>query len=384
MNEKVAISKRLQELQGEIGLIHVDGIENYSQSIKSKLEDVEKLILEHTKVKHSLETENRLIEQSAKSILNLSACPTCKQEIGTYHSEHIKIDANNKILSINSKLKDLGTKLGSLEFERNALKIQFEEQLKREQENKLKMQKRDFLIRETNEKSTRAKQIDVEISEISSGITLREEKLKSGEIKLNELPVVDLAIDRQMLDDKVSILHKYDMDKLGAEKEIQNLNSRIGETQTSKSVMEEVEERVKNMKRYHDWLEDMFTPLMANMEKHVFSQVHREFNSFFTEWFNILIEDEGFSVRLDEEFSPLVVQNGHSIDIVDLSGGEKTCVALAYRLALNKVINNMISDVKTKDLLILDEPTDGFSNEQLDKVRLVLDELNFKQVIIVS
>ena len=35
-------------------------------------------------------------------------------------------------------------------------------------------------------------------------------------------------------------------------------------------------------------------------------------------------------------------------------------------------------------VLILDEPTDGFSSEQLDKVRDVLDKLNLRQTIIVS
>mgnify|MGYP001570677881 FL=1 len=33
---------------------------------------------------------------------------------------------------------------------------------------------------------------------------------------------------------------------------------------------------------------------------------------------------------------------------------------------------------------MLDEPTDGFSSEQLDKVRDVLEQLNAKQVVIVS
>jgi exonuclease SbcC len=51
---------------------------------------------------------------------------------------------------------------------------------------------------------------------------------------------------------------------------------------------------------------------------------------------------------------------------------------------LNKVINDVISTIKTKDLLILDEPTDGFSAEQLDKIRDVLEQLHLKQVIIVS
>ena len=52
-------------------------------------------------------------------------------------------------------------------------------------------------------------------------------------------------------------------------------------------------------------------------------------------------------------------------------------------IALNKVINDIIG-AKTKDLLILDEPTDGFSSEQLDSMRDVLNELGLAQVIIVS
>jgi len=68
----------------------------------------------------------------------------------------------------------------------------------------------------------------------------------------------------------------------------------------------------------------------------------------------------------------------------NLSGGEKTAVALAYRLALNKVINDYVTTISTKDLLILDEPTEGFSYDQLDKMKDVLDQINVKQIIIVS
>jgi len=53
-------------------------------------------------------------------------------------------------------------------------------------------------------------------------------------------------------------------------------------------------------------------------------------------------------------------------------------------LALNQVINSFLSKIKTKDLVILDEPTDGFSEQQLDKMRGILEELNVSQLIIVS
>jgi exonuclease SbcC len=44
----------------------------------------------------------------------------------------------------------------------------------------------------------------------------------------------------------------------------------------------------------------------------------------------------------------------------------------------------MLSKIKTKDIVILDEPTDGFASEQIDKMRDLFMELNSKQLIIVS
>ncbi len=97
-----------------------------------------------------------------------------------------------------------------------------------------------------------------------------------------------------------------------------------------------------------------------------------------------MLVSENFAVRLDDEFTPVVEQHDYEIDYAYLSGGERTAIALAYRLALNQVINSLISKIKTKDLVILDEPTDGFSEQQLDKMRDVLQQLNVNQLIIVS
>ena len=44
----------------------------------------------------------------------------------------------------------------------------------------------------------------------------------------------------------------------------------------------------------------------------------------------------------------------------------------------------MLSRIKTRDIVILDEPTEGFSESQLDKMRDVLSQLKVKQLIIVS
>jgi exonuclease SbcC len=140
---------------------------------------------------------------------------------------------------------------------------------------------------------------------------------------------------------------------------------------------------LSHLSNIQEWIEKMFVNLMHTMERQIMARVHAQFGELFSTWFSLLIEDGSISVKIDDSFMPQATQNGYDVDVEHLSGGEKTSIALAYRLALNKVINN-INRIKTKDILILDEPTDGFSSEQLDKVRNVLEQLNTKQTIIVS
>jgi exonuclease SbcC len=109
----------------------------------------------------------------------------------------------------------------------------------------------------------------------------------------------------------------------------------------------------------------------------------QEFNQFFQQWFELLVEDPTKSARIDEDFSIIVEQDGYEQNVNYLSGGEKTSVALAYRLALNMIVRKVATSMES-NLLILDEPTDGFSKEQLLKVQDILTELECPQVIIVS
>jgi exonuclease SbcC len=51
---------------------------------------------------------------------------------------------------------------------------------------------------------------------------------------------------------------------------------------------------------------------------------------------------------------------------------------------MNDVLNAYMDDIKTDDVLVLDEPTDGFSGEQLDRLRDILRSLQASQILIVS
>ena len=186
------------------------------------------------------------------------------------------------------------------------------------------------------------------------------------------------------------------MEKLRAEE--RTLLERVTEASTRKASLDEElarlndqltrklgqRKRLQEIRRLRDWVEKGFVPTMHLVELQVMHRLREEFADHFQRFLSILLEGEDISVRLGEDFSPIIVQNGYEMPSEDLSGGEKTSLALAYRLAVTSVVNGAVSAIRTKDLVILDEPTDGFSSEQLDKLRMVLDELAVRQVVIVS
>ncbi|MDG6966210.1 MAG: SMC family ATPase [Nitrososphaerota archaeon] len=130
------------------------------------------------------------------------------------------------------------------------------------------------------------------------------------------------------------------------------------------------------------WLAEYYIPTVESIEKHVMVSINQEFALSFQKWFGMLVEDGEKEAAVDDEFTPTVSQEGYDQDLESLSGGERTSVALAYRLALSQMVRRFAEGATTP--LILDEPTDGFSKEQLGRVREILDEMANPQVIIVS
>ena len=105
-------------------------------------------------------------------------------------------------------------------------------------------------------------------------------------------------------------------------------------------------------------------PTVEMIEKQVLMNINLEFDSQFQKWFGMLVDDPGKQAKIDEDFTPIIQQDGIDQEVSYLSGGEKTSVALAYRLALNSIVRKVSTGMHS-NVLILDEPTDGFSKEQL-------------------
>jgi exonuclease SbcC len=200
-------------------------------------------------------------------------------------------------------------------------------------------------------------------------------------------PLQKVSEDIERFDNEIKI-RRNELNEVG--KEMSSKQTAIEKSEQNKTQFKEElkqkqtwRENLKSLSEHKVWLDQYVAPTVENIEKHVMTSINQRFNEQFQRWFRILIDDPDMQVRIDEEFTPIIEHEGYEQDFPALSGGERTSLALAYRLALNTIVQE-VSISGGSNLLILDEPTDGFSKEQVFKIRDILEELRFPQVILVS
>ena len=363
LDELGDIAKKIGEKEKEIGEADL----NYRNSIR-KIKELE------VKIEHCSDT--------IKKIESLETCPLCEQKVDERHKHEVHLRENKKYQELVEDIRNHNEEESNLEKIKLQLKKELDS-LVREQNHfnvlKIRLENLNEKASLIEEKSGLKEKIKKEIGLINSKkseLNLKinkysetEEKYKLARKELDELLPQERFLELEK--------KKYEVQKDSFERFITSLEKEISEKQKAK-------EKLAYISQLSIWIDEFFVSLMSTLEKHVMVNIHSQFNELFKNWFDILLEDEAINIRVDEEFTPIIEQDGYETYIENLSGGEKTSVALSYRLALNKVINDVVAGIKTKDIIMLDEPTDGFSSEQLDKVRDVLDQLNMKQVIIVS
>ncbi len=130
------------------------------------------------------------------------------------------------------------------------------------------------------------------------------------------------------------------------------------------------------------WIGEPLRFHLLAMEKDLLAHAQTSFDRAFSRYFAALIDDPALIARTDAAFTPEVTIDGEVTPAEALSGGERTSLALAFRLALASTVRSL-GEVRLETLL-LDEPTDGFSSEQVVRMGELLDELALPQVIVVS
>ena len=403
----------------------------FANEITEKLEKIKGQQVQKQTLKESFQKE---IERFT-SLGN--ACPTCKQDITDLHHHSLvdkkqkEVDALGKELEIitnsffesNKKSKEINEKLESYEheIEENSKILPGIEEfgsksdrldqidLKRKEIEEQDNSKygdnplehltaiKDDLVRfegvteqmaqiakskQKIEKKSQSYQKEIEL--VESQNIQRVEELEQIKNDLDSIEVgEEIRIKERDIDTTRKEILKVSSVIAATSENLKNQKQKIEQNQSKLEESKKWETKYKRFDQFGQWLEKFFIPTISQIEKQVLLSILQNFNETYTRWYSILVEDPTKESRIDENFTPIINQDGYDQEIGYLSGGEKTSIALAYRLTLNSLIRKETESMKS-NLLILDEPTDGFSKNQLGKIRELLDELKSEQIVLVS
>ncbi len=370
-SEISANKRKISELSDEKGRI-ISKLEE----LKKKSQECESRISELRFMKIKLEAVN----EKKSRIIEIASQKSSIEKDFEMLEKHMENLGNSAFLLrkydavFEQKKKDLQD-LISLEKENEMTITNNQKEIDRQTEQKSKITEKEIQIRDLE---SRKSAIDKDIFLLEKHI----ESLKSASFELAKYDLIfktkESELEQARRSEKIS-----EISLSNVKKEIEMINREIAELEGEIAEKEKIKESLAYLMSLQDWLTSTFLEVISFTEQHVMLKLRDEFSKLFNEWFNILVP-EIFTVRLDDSFTPIIEQQDYELDYNFLSGGERTAIALAYRLALNQTINSLLSKIKTKDIVILDEPTDGFSEQQLDKMRDVLSQLKVKQLILVS
>ncbi|MBT4446213.1 SMC family ATPase [archaeon] len=427
-----SLTSQIQQIQSQISL---------QDSTKLEKEQVDQNIKNILQQKASIQTHINQLTQKESSFSELTHCPTCEQDVPHEHHQLIKGQLDSKksnfqlqfqsiskeeqaaeekqlelnqtlqkitrlskehvvllqeqatLQALKSQFDQLRDRLKQKVIENNSIMSNFQEFLSLEFPLQNDLQKRITSLQKCKEQLLLSTQLQKQQLQIEQEQLQIQEKIQFQQIQqtnlsdqINQIPnndqkVLDLEntleLKANSLETEKISLSKIEQNIIHQKENREKLSSEIIILNSVKSSLQIYQERSR-------WINSQFIPLTQHIEKEIMFKIYQYCNELFSDWFELLTEGSELSASLDSAFTPVITQQGHQINFTYLSGGERTAASLAYRLALTKAVNGVLQQMKTKELLILDEPTDGFSAEQLQRLRDCLESIGLKQIIIVS
>ena len=372
------LSQQQKQLQQQMKSVEYDP--EKKAAAKQLLHDTEQKLQAQMR---SLAGAEMIIAQSKQMLAQLAdidICPTCKQQVSEDHIKNIHQQEQARVQEQEQNVLGIENSLQMFEQERK----NYADENERLQQLESAHQVSQFQHKTMGEQQQQILQLQQDAEHVRSNlIQLREKMAACLPASLDQLRQT-IQVQRSSVERLQQQERGLAIEHMSISTQLQNVLSILERLEEQRKHRSQIEQKFTKLSQYQESLENVFIPLVELAEKKIMLKVHADFNAAFRKWFEILMDSDVIDVMIDASFSPSIQQNGYETSYEHLSGGEKTACALAYRLALNHVINELMSTIKTRDLVILDEPTDGFSDDQLGRLRIVLEEMNARQIIIVS
>lgn len=284
-------------------------------------------------------------------LLKEGKCALCGQAI--HEKERFEKEfqeAKLKVGSLSNEIDDLFLKVND---KKKLLKIKRESQ-------KVKS-KKDSLNNLISEKRKRETDLNSRINELFVNINKNQEEIINILSEYENTNLLKfksfgegikskLKAEKKALSEMNSGKESSGKELSAQNKTLEYLQEELVELNSNIKLKKEMQGNLTYYTQLKNWVGEGFPVLIRDIEKKILSSSAHHFNSYFKEWFHELVDDKNIEVDIKaDDFQPVIYVNGYESPFNDLSGGEKSALSLAYRLALNKIINERYKDVKTKD-----------------------------------
>lgn len=391
LEEKKEKALKLREEKQEFDRVmgRLESLEDSINSARKELEQV-KEVLEEEEVepvnRGELESKRARVEarinvlsndseQVVRDLKELSErvkgekhCPLCKQAISEELFRQIKEGYESDMSAINKRVAELKKKRHELEeLIKEARKK--EARKKRREANKVWLEKTRKKIEEYLEEE---KGLEEKKKELEGQVKHYEEFRK----RIDELR----EAEKKHYSEKQSLSQRVSMISLNMESARDRITKKKEELKKLKKEQERASRLRELIKKLHEMRESI-----RNIREVVRNKFLEDFRFQFQKKFEEIRKSEGtYSVDIKKDYEPVAFADDQETSIESLSGGEKTSVALAYRLALSEIASQA-SSIERMQVLLLDEPTTGFDAQDVKALPEVLRSIrSIPQIIIVT
>lgn len=324
---------------------------------KTKLNEVqvEKLIKDYEELSKNLKQEIKFYSSEIER-LNSNKL-TLKKDIERIKEISIRINELNKVISDHDFEKDISN------LEQKLINLKKEEEL---QNNKIK------------EFQAEKEQLQINLNDFRKRFNFFKELQKISEELVNvqskilEIKINDHDFQNALENFQRSLVRKKEIEaSLDVIKErIQQLSRRVKEREERYNELIKLKEKADKYEDLANKLNALKNALMESQEiirSRIIAILNSRMNSI---WRNLYPYNDIKEVNLivDENSYKFVAKKDYLMDVSQLSGGEKSCFALAFRLALVSVLAPKLN------VFFLDEPTHNLDSEAILTLGIVLEE----------
>ncbi|MCW4034437.1 MAG: SMC family ATPase [Candidatus Bathyarchaeota archaeon] len=350
------------------------GADQTLEQIRKHLREVDEQLRKFGGEQEATRREMNASENKIASIVSENKCPRCLQEVSGEYKQSLQEALQKEQKESKKRIAELQTKIDELKTEYTAV----------------------------SGAVSNLQQIVPRINDLQKQVNEKQELLTTIVSQIHDATVEEKRLQKQLEETREEI-SKFDVSELESARE--NRQTAFRDNLNAKNAVQTLEQRKQDLSIRVDELKERLDYAQSKVERKekigkllevidrirvAYRSIQPKLRSEFVNYLertvqqvlDSLVGDVGPSliVNIDETYSPFVSSDqGYEREVENLSGGERTLLAFAYRIGLGQLIMQSRSG-HGLFMLLLDEPTESLGREDGSVERLADAISRFKAI----